>query len=168
MQRGSAGTLGHRAHHTMQNVALSSTMHCSCGKQLPNYQPEYECHQGTVAPEGSIWRRLRGPRQGHLPLVSAPRRPKHRCAVDGTSTGLRSSFVDMAVPQFWAPKRGLGTKPTSHVWPFFPAQKGNGTQQERRDHMWIRIHKKLRVDTYKNCRRSSKNGETRKGGGARH
>ena len=34
--------------------------------------------------------------------------------------------------------------------------------------MWIRIHTKLRVDAYKNWRRSNKNGETRKGGGARH
>ena len=36
-------------------------------------------------------------------------------------------------------------------------------------HKWIRIHTKLRVDAYKNWRwRSNKNGETRKGGGARH
>ena len=34
--------------------------------------------------------------------------------------------------------------------------------------MWIKIHKKLRADTCRNWRRSNKNGETRKGGGARH
>ena len=33
---------------------------------------------------------------------------------------------------------------------------------------WIRIHTKLRVNAYKNKRRSNKNGEIRKFGGARH
>ena len=45
----------------------------------------------------------------------------------------------------------------------------SSTQQVRGNpYMWIGIHKKLRVDTYRNWRRSNKNGETRKGGRARH
>ena len=51
----------------------------------------------------------------------------------------------------------------------FDHVRTSSTQQVRGDpYVWIGIHKKLRVDAYRNWRRSNKNGETRKGGGARH
>ena len=50
------------------------------------------------------------------------------------------------------------------VWP----RRRQALNKNGETRMWIRIHTKLRVDAYKNWRRSNKNGETRQGGGARH
>ena len=57
----------------------------------------------------------------------------------------------------------LGRKRSSHI-----ARGRQALNKKGETLMWIRIHKKLRADTYKNWRRLNKNGETRKGGGARH